>query len=466
MLLDFLRKQKSTAFRGANKQGEGFRIFYSKAVSNDNNFTLKAGTLLGTLTAAGAALSAIIILGQHASVEFTLIIIGLISLCGLVSYDLLSRKAWESKIANDVKKIQANHDRIVREVARNRNDIGMLKDGLSGTANALETQGRRLPPSSSVEARLFETIIEHLGSLGDSPREKAHTTRHNENVMELEILAPPKRPAIPVDQGQELDFENMSDNFMVDVLRSAVRDDNLDLFVQPVVTLPQRKPKMYEILARIQIKPGVYISANRYMKLAKQEQLVTDIDNLLLLRCLQIMKDRRNLRDDIPYILNISSSTLNDTGFMGDLISFLSENKHTARRLVFEFSQKQIDELDNNTLPILDGLSQLGCRFSMDTVRNGRLDINMLRARHIRFIKMDATWLIREGSDRKGMSRIIRLKKQLDAAGIDLIVEKVEREEQVRELLDFAIDYGQGYLFGKPDMYAAYRDKANREKVA
>jgi cyclic-di-GMP phosphodiesterase TipF (flagellum assembly factor) len=42
------------------------------------------------------------------------------------------------------------------------------------------------------------------------------------------------------------------------------------------------------------------------------------------------------------------------------------------------------------------------------------------------------------------------LKRTMDIQGIDLIVEKLEEEQDLIELLDFRIDYGQGYLFGEP----------------
>ena len=35
-------------------------------------------------------------------------------------------------------------------------------------------------------------------------------------------------------------------------------------------------------------------------------------------------------------------------------------------------------------------------------------------------------------------------------SGVDLIAEKVETEQIVIDLLDYNIDYGQGYLFGEP----------------
>ena len=44
----------------------------------------------------------------------------------------------------------------------------------------------------------------------------------------------------------------------------------------------------------------------------------------------------------------------------------------------------------------------------------------------------------------------IDLKDALTRAGIDLVVEKIEHERTVRELLDYGVDFGQGYLFGEP----------------
>ena len=42
------------------------------------------------------------------------------------------------------------------------------------------------------------------------------------------------------------------------------------------------------------------------------------------------------------------------------------------------------------------------------------------------------------------------IKRVFNRQGMDLIVEKIETEPQLLDLLDLKIDYGQGYLFGKP----------------
>jgi cyclic-di-GMP phosphodiesterase TipF (flagellum assembly factor) len=99
----------------------------------------------------------------------------------------------------------------------------------------------------------------------------------------------------------------------------------------------------------------------------------------------------------------------------------------------------------------------------VDQVRKRRVDIAQLRARHVRFLKIDAGWLLREAAQDGGPARIIALKKMMDQSGIDLIVEKIERDGELRELLDYGIDYGQGYLFGKPDLHAVYHARERRQ---
>jgi cyclic-di-GMP phosphodiesterase TipF (flagellum assembly factor) len=52
--------------------------------------------------------------------------------------------------------------------------------------------------------------------------------------------------------------------------------------------------------------------------------------------------------------------------------------------------------------------------------------------------------------ERGGVGRLKRMKSFMDSKGIDFIVTKIESDRELIELLDLGIDYGQGFLFGKP----------------
>lgn len=427
---------------------------------------LRRRLMLGTIAAAGAGSALLYTIGQYATPDFLVLVSILILLGGLVVYDIFSRRLWESAATDQIQTLIRNHDRLVREVARNRSEMSVLKEGLFDTASAVEEQGRHQTPSSSIEARMIETIVSRLATMGKKslpgdplPPEQA-PVKPDSAVLRLQIAPPSLSKAPPIsalDEEMDSKFAHYSDAMILNLLEQAVQDDRVDVFIQPVVSLPQRKHRMYEMFGRIRAMNGTYLPAEHYMALARKEQMMSAIENLLLLRCLQILRDRREESDSTPYILNVSPETLNDTGFMGDLVTFLSQHNGTARRLVFELPQAQLEHLDHSLIPVLDGLSQLGVRFSMDRVTSGTIDINLLKSRHVRFIKMDAGWLAREARADGGSARVARLKTQLDAAGIDLIVEKIENEPTLKELLDFDIDYGQGWLFGKPDLYTTWR---------
>ena len=94
----------------------------------------------------------------------------------------------------------------------------------------------------------------------------------------------------------------------------------------------------------------------------------------------------------------------------------------------------------------LERLLELGCRLSVDQVESLSVDPDRLFKREIRFVKLEAAELLSE----TGRDTFRTLKQELDRRAIDVIVEKIEDEQELIELLDQGIDFGQGYLFGEP----------------
>lgn len=244
--------------------------------------------------------------------------------------------------------------------------------------------------------------------------------------------------------------DQLSDAVVSELISTAVREDRVDIFLQPIVRLPQRKISFYEVYARPRAKKGLYLPASRYLPLA-QGDLLPAIDNMLFMRSIQLLRSRRTNNQSVAYFLNVNASTLKNSTFMADLVDFLGDNRHLAGRLIFEFSQKDFKELGGSVFPVLKGLAELGCRFSMDQVTDLSLDVMQLLSYNLRFIKIDAAMILEATSNNIGNRAFLNLKKELDDYGIDLIVQKVEKESDLLELLDTDIDFGQGYLFGEPE---------------
>ncbi len=242
----------------------------------------------------------------------------------------------------------------------------------------------------------------------------------------------------------------LNDNQVLHMIQEAVRADRIEVFLQPIVSLPQRKLRYYEMFSRVRTPDGSFLTPDRYLRLAEQGGIITGIDNLQLLRCIQMIRDTERRNSTLRFFCNISSNTLRDTGFMTELVQFLGQNAQLAPKLMFELAQEDLATMSTDLVPVLDGLGRLGCRFSMDRIYSLDFPMSALTARKIRTVKIDSDILLGEYQKPGGDMRLRELKQQMDRTGVDLVVSKIETEDQLRELLDLNIDYGQGYLFGEP----------------
>jgi cyclic-di-GMP phosphodiesterase TipF (flagellum assembly factor) len=250
-------------------------------------------------------------------------------------------------------------------------------------------------------------------------------------------------PMPPVAQG-------LGERQILDLLRDGLRENRVELALQPIVSLPQRKRRFFECYSRIKAADGKILVPEQYIDIAERFGLVTAIDNMLLFRCIQLLRKLRKANANVGFFLNISQRTLADRDFFREFINLMAQNAELAPAIVFEFSQRAWDSADNTMHRDLDRLAQLGYRFSLDKVTNLELDVPGLSSRHFRFIKVEAARLAQAAASGAIGDDPKAFKRMLDSYAIDLIVDRIESEPMLLELLELSIDFGQGYLFGEP----------------
>ncbi len=266
-------------------------------------------------------------------------------------------------------------------------------------------------------------------------------------------VPPPARPAIAppslvlAPMPREVDEDSV-----LGVVRAALRDDRIELVVQPIVGLPQRRRLHYECFTRLKGPDGTLLLPEQYIEVAEREGLIAAIDNMLLLRCIQEIRKIQRSGGKTAFFCNISPHTLKDQDFFGDFVDFLDANHDLAPNLIFEFAQGDLAKHGPAETRRLNRLAMLGCRFSMDQVAGLAVDVTGLNRRRIAFVKIGADKLLAEEPAPGEIpgAAFRRLKQDLGREGIDLIVEKIEDEDDLLELLDQGVDLGQGFLFGEP----------------
>ncbi|MFZ2019349.1 MAG: EAL domain-containing protein [Methyloceanibacter sp.] len=234
------------------------------------------------------------------------------------------------------------------------------------------------------------------------------------------------------------------------ILNDAVEGGRVDLYLQPIVTLPERKLRYYEGFTRLRTHSDEVVLPRDYLPIAERERLMPIIDNVLLVKSVQLLRRLRSDSRVKGVFCNISVQSLLDPDFFPELVEFMEENSGLSESLVFEVSQPAIVGLTRGELSCFDTLGALGFGFSLDHVGDLDVDFAGLRDRSFRFVKIDAKTFLHDMKEKGAALPAADMKAYLESFDLKLIVEKVEDEADVGKIIDYGVELGEGYLFGEP----------------
>lgn len=237
---------------------------------------------------------------------------------------------------------------------------------------------------------------------------------------------------------------------LITIIKNAIAENRIDIYLQPIVTLPQRKVRFYEAVTRLRDDRNQIIAADDFIEAAEAAGLMGQIDHIVMLRCMQVLRRLMVRNKDVGVFCNIANATLSDPAAFTQCIDFLEANRALAGSFVLEFKQATFRGLGPVESEHLAALAQRGYRFSIDHVVDLRMEPRDLADRGLRFIKVPAALLL----DQRKMSvsdiHPADLSDLLGRYGIDLIAERIEGERAVIDLLDYDVRFGQGFLFAAP----------------
>lgn len=235
-----------------------------------------------------------------------------------------------------------------------------------------------------------------------------------------------------------------------ETVRRAVDGQRIDLYLQPIVTLPQRQVRFYEALTRLRTDDGELMEPVDYIELAERSGMMPSIDNTMLLRSVQVLRRLTTRNRTVGLFCNVSLSTLVDDRFFPGFIEFMEKNRSLAEYMVFEFTQAAVEEMGPVEEESLRALANLGFQFSVDQLTSLRLNFRSLNDRGFHYAKISADRLLGHVPTDMGDIHPEDLANLIARHGIQLIADHIETEAQVIELLDYEIGLGQGYLFSPP----------------
>jgi len=367
--------------------------------------------------------------------------IALFSACA-VTHAGISASAAAGRIGKAEKKIKGDMDRLRtahREVAADIDAVQTRLDQIETQIafGAPPQQPQIAAPTNSaapLEMRMIDQIVDKLGAAMDA---RLQTIQGAGNITAINPTAA-RGP--------------------MDLVREALMENRVELHLQPIVQLPQRKTAFYEGFTRLKDANGRLILPTEFIPAAEQAGLMGTIDNVLLFRCVQIVRKLMKQDRRIGIFCNLSPAALADEHFFPQFLDFMRENRDLAGSVIFEIPQDAYENRTSIEARAMAKLVDLGFRFSIDRVTNTEIDLPDLERSGVRYVKVAAGTLVEQIVHRglRPRSAITREISSSDIGavfqryGVDLIAERIEAEDTVLEVLDLDVPFAQGHLFGAP----------------
>ncbi|MCO5130456.1 MAG: EAL domain-containing protein [Xanthobacteraceae bacterium] len=424
--------------------------------------TIFVGICMALIAASlGLVLHAVAGIDGPQSALVALVALIFMTLYGAVSMRLAARPKIASQIA-DLSQGTADLARQVGEFGRRLSAIeGRMTAATSASQDRLNAMHDEISELGGLVSQLAEAVAAHDDQIADGLIAAAmpEAAPPFQAPPPPALARPTARPAIVADaravvaDDDYLDIDApqpRNDAALIDAVRAAIDANRVDIYLQPIVTLPQRKVRFYEAVTRLRDDGDNVIAAEDFIAPAEAAGLIGRIDHGVILRSVQVLRRLTTRNKDVGVFCNIAPATLADPSSFAQCLDFLDANRANAASFILEFRQSAFERLGAVEREHLAALAQRGYRFSIDHVESLRIEPRELADRGVRFIKVSAALLLDQKHAAAADIHAADLSDLLGRFGIDLIAERIEGERAVVDLLDYNVRFGQGFLFAAP----------------
>ncbi|MGJ5177481.1 EAL domain-containing protein [Bradyrhizobium oligotrophicum] len=230
-------------------------------------------------------------------------------------------------------------------------------------------------------------------------------------------------------------------------LRQAVRNDEFELYYQPVVKIDSGEKYAMEALVRWRHPSRGLITPDRFIPIAEETGLIRELGLMVLRRA---CADAVLWPASVKVAVNLSPVQFRDADLAQRTIQILAETGLAPERLELEITESVLLHRKEENLALLRQLQQAGIRIALDDFGTGYASLSYLRAFPVDKIKIDRSF-VSDMSDSDECAAIVCAIANLGRSlSINTTAEGVETEEQLALVKAAGCNLAQGYLFGRP----------------
>ena len=234
-------------------------------------------------------------------------------------------------------------------------------------------------------------------------------------------------------------------------LRHALERDELVLYYQPVMEMPNTQLNSVEALLRWRHPQHKLIAPDKFISLAEETGLIIPIGEWVLKTVCAQIKAWQSQGFSVPRVaINLSGRQFRDRDLTKNIARILNDMQVDAKYITLEITESMLIDDIEKVVETLKCLSDMGIHISIDDFGTGYSSLSYLKRFPINTLKIDRSFvrdIVTDKNDHTIVAAIIAMAHSLE---IKVVAEGIETEEQLRMLEAQGCNYYQGYYFSRP----------------
>lgn len=237
---------------------------------------------------------------------------------------------------------------------------------------------------------------------------------------------------------------------LVSELKTAITENALELYFQPLISTKSEKIMGAEALIRWPHDVHGLIMPDEFIDIAEKTGIIQSLSLWVLRDGLKQLKNWLNIDPEFLLSVNISALNLQNDKFIEALNLILLEYPNQAQNLILEVTETQLMSDTKHALKNLWALSELGMRIAIDDFGTGYSNLAYLKRIPATELKIDKSFILNLESDPQNKILVETAIQMAHNLGLKVVAEGVESARCFELLQSLGCDICQGYHFSRP----------------
>lgn len=238
-------------------------------------------------------------------------------------------------------------------------------------------------------------------------------------------------------------------------LQDAIANKEFFLDAQPITRLRHGAGPFvshHEILLRMRGQSGEILLPEQFFEAAERYQFMPKLDRFVLECFFDQIADVDNeiALSEVGFAVNLSGQSLGDPAFHQFVADHVKASNLEPGQLCFEITETAAIANREAAIQFMNTMRAIGCRFALDDFGAGLSSFAYLRDLPVDILKIDGSFVKELASSKVAESMVAAIAQVAKVMDLETIGEFVETEAVRDGLIRLGVDYGQGFLLGRP----------------